>query len=169
MSETPQPEIARYRDLRFSARGHLDTFIPGHERTIAAVIGAGVMEDPEHRPAIIGADGFHVVYARVKPGHGNALHDHPSVEVFIPLDGRWEIRWGPNAEEGVILEAWDTIRIPPGVLRQYKNVGESEACILAILGGQDAGKVTWAPGVIEAAAARGAVLDAAGNVRVAAR
>lgn len=158
--------VARFAELRFSRHGHLDTYLPGHEREIAAVIGPGVMEDPNHRPAIVAADGFNVTYARVEPGNGNALHDHKTVEVFIPLSGRWSFRWGEAGEHEVVLDAWDTISIPPGVNRCYRNVGGETACLLAIIGGSDPGEVVWARSVLEAAARRGVTLDERGQVRV---
>ena len=155
--------IAHFRDLEFSERGHLDAVIPGNEREIAAVIGGGVMEDASHAPAIVATDGFNVTYARVKPGHGNALHDHPTVEVFIPLSGRWKIAWGENGENEAILDEWDVISIPPGVNRSYRNVGEREACLLTILGGSDPGRVIWPQKVLDEAAHYGAVLNESGN------
>jgi uncharacterized RmlC-like cupin family protein len=156
--------VAHFRDLNFTPRGHLDTYIPGHERLIAAVIGPGAMEDPSHSPAIVAKDGFHVTYARCKPGNGNALHDHDTVEVFIALTGRWSIRYGAEAEHEVVLEQFDTISIPPGILRQFKNVSDQEAILLAIIGGTEAGHVFWPDTVIAEAAKNGARLDAEGHI-----
>jgi mannose-6-phosphate isomerase-like protein (cupin superfamily) len=156
--------VAHFRDLEFTQRGHLDTFIPGHERETVAVIGGGVMEDPSHAPAVVAADGFHVTYARVKPGHGNALHDHATVEVFIPMSGRWSIRCGAGGEHETILEAWDVISIPPGIQRSYTNIGDGEAYLMAILGGDDPGQVLWPQRTLAEAARHGATLDEHGQV-----
>lgn len=170
----PQPgvdmakRIARFADLAFVEHGHLDTYLPGHERETSAVIGPGVMEDAAHRPAIVTADGFNVTYARVKPGQGNALHDHPTVEVFIPMSGRWSIKWGEKGENEAILEQWDTISIPPGIARSYRNIGSEVAFIMAILGGTDSGHVIWSKRTLDEAASRGITLDAEGKVMVAA-
>jgi quercetin dioxygenase-like cupin family protein len=158
--------IAHFADLKFVEHGHLDTYLPGHERETSAVIGPGVMEDKTHKPAIVTTDGFNVTYARVKPGHGNALHDHPTVEVFIPMDGRWSIKWGEKGENEVILEPWDTISIPPGIARAYKNIGNKTAHIMAILGGTDPGHVIWSKRTLDEAAERGVTIDIDGKVKV---
>ena len=41
--------------------------------------------------------------------------------------------------------------MPPGVMRGFRNVGQDEAYLMAILGGTDAGRVSWAPQVLEQA------------------
>jgi quercetin dioxygenase-like cupin family protein len=161
--------IARFAELPFVEHGHLDTFLPGHERETSAVIGPGVMEDSAHRPAIPVADGFNVTYARVKSGHGNALHDHPTVEVFIPMSGRWSIKWGEQGEHEAILEEWDVISIPPGIARAYKNIGSETAFIMAILGGSNSGHVIWSKRTLDEARQRGVTLDGEGRVKVEAR
>jgi hypothetical protein len=44
------------------------------------------------------------------------------------------------------------------------NVGQEEAYLMAILGGTDAGRVSWAPQVLEQARQTGLQLDAQGNL-----
>jgi uncharacterized RmlC-like cupin family protein len=156
--------IAHFKNLKFSSHGHLDTYIPGNERELVPVIGPGVLEDPSLRPTIVATDGFNVTYVRCKPGNGNALHDHETVEVFIPLTGRWKICWGEHGEEEAILEPYDVISIPPGVHRNFRNVSDTEAMMIAILGGTDSGKVIWAEEVIEQAKRHGAELDEHGFI-----
>jgi len=156
--------VARFKELRPSRRAFVDSLIPGHEREIFNVIGRGVTEDPTLNPAITDARDFNVTLVRAEPGKGAALHAHPTVEVFIPLSGRWAVYWGDAGEEEVVLEQWDTISVPPGVMRGFRNVGEEAAYLLAILGGTDAGRVVWAPQVLEAARRTGLALDAHGNL-----
>jgi quercetin dioxygenase-like cupin family protein len=156
--------IAHFKDLKFTSHGHLDTYIPGNERELVPVIGPGVLEDPSLRPAIVTTDGFNVTYVRCEPGNGNALHDHETVEVFIPLTGKWKICWGEHGEQEAILEPWDVISIPPGVHRNFRNVGDKLATMIAIIGGNDSGKVIWAPQVLEEAKRHGASLDEHGFI-----
>ena len=61
--------------------------------------------------------------------------------MFIPLSGRWSVYWGDEGENEVILDTFDCISVPVGVLRGFRNVGERHAYLMAILGGTDAGKV----------------------------
>jgi mannose-6-phosphate isomerase-like protein (cupin superfamily) len=149
--------VARFAEVKSSARAFCDTLIPGHERDIFNVIGHGVMDDPSMNPVITDVQDFHVNFVKAKPGCGAASHTHPTVEVFIPMSGRWSVYWGDQDEEQVVLEQWDVISVPPGVLRGFRNVGNDEAVLLSILGGTDPGKVVWSPRVLDKAKATGLV------------
>ena len=155
---------ARYSDLKPSAVAFVDTKLPGHERDIYNVIGAGVTEDAALRPAISAVEGFNITYSSAEPGKGAALHSHPTVEVFIPMSGKWSVYWGDDGENEVILEPWDVVSVPVGVMRGFKNVGTEHAFLMAIIGGTDAGKVDWAESVLSRAAKTGLALDDGGNL-----
>jgi len=49
-------------------------------------------------------------------------------------------------------------------MRGFRNVGDEHALLMAILGGQDAGKVDWATSVLERAEEAGLTLDPEGNI-----
>ena len=161
--------VARFKELRPSHQAFVDSRIPGHEREIFNVIGRGVTEDASLAPAITDAQNFNVTLVHAAPGKGAALHSHPTVEVFIPLSGEWAIYWGDNGENELPLGQWDTISVPPGVMRGFRNTGSEEGYLMAILGGSDAGKVTWAPAVLERATLTGLELDERGNLIQASR
>ena len=156
--------VARFDKLQVSPQAFVDTRLPGHERDIFNVIGKGVTEDSSLKPAIGDAQGFNVTYTSAEPGNGAALHAHPTVEVFIPMSGKWSVFWGDEGEEEVILGPWDVISVPVGVMRGFRNVGDSHAYLMAIIGGSDAGKVTWAESVLRQANESGLALDAQGNL-----
>lgn len=156
--------VARFDELRPSKQAFVDTRIPEHVRDIYNVIGRGVTEDPELRPAIAAAEGFNVTYVGAEPGKGAALHAHPTVEVFIPMSGRWAVFWGDEGENEVELDAFDCISVPVGVMRGFRNIGDGHAFLMAILGGTDAGRVDWAESVLKRASETGLSLDAEGNV-----
>ena len=160
--------VARFDELRPSKQAFVDTRIPEHVRDIYNVIGRGVTEDPELRPAISAADGFNVTYVGAAPGKGAALHAHPTVEVFIPMSGKWAVFWGDEGENEVELGTFDCVSVPVGVMRGFRNVGDGHAYLMAILGGTDAGRVDWAESVLKRAKETGLSLDAEGNVVAAA-
>lgn len=164
-----QKRVARFKELQPSRRAFIDSLIPGHEREIFNVIGRGVTEDPSLSPAITDARDFNLTLVQAEPGKGAALHAHPTVEVFMALTGRWAVYWGDQGESEIILEQWDTISVPPGVMRGFRNAGTQAGYLMAILGGTDAGHVAWAPQVLERAKATGLALDAQGNLVTAAR
>jgi quercetin dioxygenase-like cupin family protein len=164
VEEMERTRVARFKELTPTKRGFIDTAIPGYERLIYNVIGRGVTEDSNLNPAITDARDFNMTLVKKAPGNRVGLHDHPTVEVFMPLTGRWGVYWGDDGENEVMLEQWDVISVPPGVMRGFRNVGTEDSFLLAILGGSDAGHVTWSPKVIEAAREHGAQLDAKGNL-----
>ena len=83
--------VAIWKDLKPNPQMFLDTRLPEHERDLYSVIGPGVSEDPETKPAISDAQDFNIAYIGAEPGKGAALHSHPTVEVFIPITGKWSI------------------------------------------------------------------------------
>ena len=159
-----QERVARFGKLRPSKQAFVDTRIPEHVRDIYNVIGQGVTEDPDLKPAITAVDGFNITYIGAEAGKGAALHSHSTVEVFIPLSGRWSVYWGDEGEDEVILDRFDCVSVPVGVLRGFRNVGEGHAYLMAILGGTEAGKVGWAESVLKRAEETGLARDEAGNV-----
>ena len=156
--------VARFKELQPSRKAFVDSLIPGHEREIFNVIGRGVTEDTTLRPAITDARDFNLTLVRAEPGKGAALHAHPTVEVFMALSGRWTVYWGDAGEHELVLEQWDTISVPPGVMRGFRNAGTESGYLMAILGGTDAGHVSWSPAVLERANTTGLALDDAGNL-----
>ena len=159
-----EERVARFRELRPSRQAFVDTRIPEHVRDIYNVIGQGVTEDPDLRPAITAVEGFNVTYVGAESGKGAALHSHSTVEVFIPLSGQWAVFWGDEGENEIVLDTFDCVSVPVGVMRGFRNVGDGHAYLMAILGGTDAGRVGWAKSVLERAAETGLRLDSGGNV-----
>lgn len=153
--------LAVFAELEGNEALFVDTVIPGNARTIWSIIGPNVGEDRGERPAIP-PDGFHLAVIRAAPRNGCGLHTHTTVEVFMALTGRWEIVYGEHEERRVVLGQWDVCSVPAGVWRLFRNAGDDWAHLLAIVGGTDAGRLTWAPSVLEKAARRGKTLDAAG-------
>ena len=156
--------VARFAELTPSKQAFVDSRLPEHERDIFNVIGRGVTEDPDLAPAITDAQDFNLTYVGAEPGKGAALHAHTTIEVFVALSGRWAVYWGEEGENEVELDTWDVVSVPPGVMRGFRNLGDGPAYLMAIIGGTDAGKVDWAPSVLERAAGTGLARDAASNL-----
>jgi len=156
--------VARFKELKSSAHAFVDTRIPGHEREIYNVIGRGVTEDAALDPAITAAEDFNMTLVKAAPGKGAAPHSHATVEVFMPLTGEWAVYWGDHGEEEIILGCWDVISVPAGVMRGFRNVGREDHYLLALQGGTDPGRVTWAARVLENAKGTGLALDESGNL-----
>ena len=153
--------VARFRELEPSPALFIDTVIPGHARRIWSIVGPNVGEDAKALPAIPPED-FHLAVIEAAPGNGSALHTHTTVEVFMVLSGRWSVFYGDEGEMTVMLEHWDVCSVPAGVWRGFRNVGDETAHLLALVGGTDAGRLTWAPDVLAEARRRGMHLDERG-------
>lgn len=166
MSQTGDPlagRVARFHELEGNEGLFIDTVIPGYAREIWSIIGPNVGEDRSDRPAIP-PDGFHLAVINSAPGNGSALHTHTTVEVFMPLTGRWQLFYGEDEEFEVFLDQWDVCSVPPGVWRGFRNAGDEDGYLLVVVGGTDAGRLEWAPKVLEEAASRGRCLDEAGHM-----
>lgn len=147
------PRVARLKDLKPSKQAFVDTRLPDHFRDIYNVIGRGVTEDPDLAPAITDARYFSITYVGAEPGKGAALHAHETIEVFIPMTGKWSAYWGEQGDKEIILDTFDVVSFPPGVLRGFKNVGDEPAMLMAIIGSkpdtEDGGNVAWSEKVLQ--------------------
>ncbi|MEM1263798.1 MAG: cupin domain-containing protein [Pseudomonadota bacterium] len=150
----------RYGDLRPCTTAFIDTRTPGSaEKENFTIIGPGVAENPDQHVHIDIPHGFNIGGARQPPGCVNSQHSHETAEVFVVHSGTWAFILGADKEDGrVILEAGDTISIPIHVFRGFENVGSDTGFLFAVLGGDDPGRVTWAPYVFEQASTYGLVL-----------
>jgi mannose-6-phosphate isomerase-like protein (cupin superfamily) len=82
-------------------------------------------------------DAISVSLAVCSPGRAPALHAHlNTVEAFFCLSSRFAIEWGPRGEESIILEPWDFIHVPKGVVRTFRNVGDQEGALLVVIQGK---------------------------------
>jgi mannose-6-phosphate isomerase-like protein (cupin superfamily) len=158
---------------RASAKGSdlafLDQRIPAYEREIINMVGMGVTENAALAPHVkAGAAGFSVTYIRAPKRKGAALHRHATEEVFIPVQGRWQVFWlDGEAERTVDLDEGDVCNVPIGIYRGFRNLSDRpDALLMAIIGGPDAGKVDWHPSVIAEARRTGLSVDDDGNLIV---
>jgi len=153
-------EMAR-RTARF---GKLASYQQQHEQTggIPAAAFAGIAANkifPVLAPQayqgragmapVKGAPGLVITIAECPPGDGAGLHAHEqSIENFFCLNGRFEIAWGDDGRDSIVLEPLDFISIPPGVCRSFKNISNETARLLVIIqiqGEEQADRVHHSP------------------------
>jgi mannose-6-phosphate isomerase-like protein (cupin superfamily) len=109
-----------------------------YARTLLPVIGLeGAAKTPVNSNApVIGAGGITLTYAVCPPGQGPSLHAHrKTYETFVVMSGRFEVTWNDHGENRLELEQFDTISIPPGVCRAFRNIGTEDAMLQAIISG----------------------------------
>lgn len=162
MSLSPQlrARLVRYSELRPCSNAFIDARSPGSDqKENFTIIGPGVAENPHQFVHIREPHGFNIGGARQPPGCTNSLHSHHSEEVFIIHHGTWRFFWGEHGDAGdAVLGPGDVISIPINVFRGFENVGDEIGFMFALLGGDDPGRVHWAPHVIEKARGYGLVL-----------
>lgn len=148
--EAMEARVARF-DALVPTDDYVDAGIPGCERSTFRVLG-------QQGTAPLAAEGFHMNLVCCEPGKSAPLHNHLTQEVFVALSGRWQVFWGPTGERSVELQRWDTISIPPGVSRGFRNVGSEPAWLMGMASGADPGMINWPAPVRAAAAAAGVIL-----------
>jgi quercetin dioxygenase-like cupin family protein len=111
------------------------------------------LEDSSRTPIssgapIKGAAGMTMTLAVCPPGQGPELHAHLNTyETFTVLRGRFEFRWNDDGSERVVLDELDTISLPPGVCRAFRNVDNEEGILQVIITGgvHDMTDIDFAP------------------------
>ncbi|MEO1193924.1 MAG: cupin domain-containing protein [Pseudomonadota bacterium] len=170
MAATPSAEemlatrVARRAELKPYPESFIDTVIPRYERDLFSIIGKSVFEDPEMQPAIKVEHPFSVSIIKVDPGKGAGLHAHNTEEVFIPINGKLAVFWGDEGENEVELGPMDTVTVPIHVMRGFRNADDKTIEVIAIVGGDGGGRLTWHDGLIEEAKQHGGNLDETGYI-----
>ena len=107
-----------------------------YARKLLSVIGLETSTPISAQAPIIGAAGMTMTLAVCPPGQGPGLHAHvQTYETFTVLKGRFEVSWNDDGSERVVLEQFDTISVPPGVCRAFRNVGEEEGILQVLITG----------------------------------
>lgn len=158
--------LVRYSDLKPCLNAFVDTRTPGSDtKENFTIVGPGVSENPDQHVHIPEPHGFNIGGARQPPGCLNSQHSHNTAEVFVVHTGQWRFLYGVNADDAYVdLSPGDTISIPTKMFRGFENTGDSPGFLFAVLGGDDPGKVTWAPSVFELAEQYGLVLLEGGRL-----
>jgi quercetin dioxygenase-like cupin family protein len=158
--------LVRYDDLRPCLTAFIDTRSPGSDKKENfTIIGPGVAENPNQHVHISIPHGFNIGGARQPPGCLNSQHSHLTEEVFVVHSGTWAFRSGVDACDGeIVLRAGDVISLPTDVFRGFENIGDDAAYLYAVLGGDNPGRVLWAPQVFDLAQDYGLVLMEDGSL-----
>jgi quercetin dioxygenase-like cupin family protein len=152
-TEEMRKRIARYRNLK--PLPIQNPSIPEkardvvYSRKLLSVIGLEDSTTPINAEApIVGAAGMTMTLAVCPPGQGPALHSHrKTYETFTVMKGRFEVRWNDDGSGSAVLELYDTISLPPGVCRSFRNIGTDEGILQVIITGgvHDMSDIDFAP------------------------
>ena len=161
-----EARVVRYADLRPCLNAFIDTRTPGSERKENfTIIGPGVSENPDQHVHIGEPHGFNIGGARQPPHCVNSQHSHETAEVFVAHSGRWRFDLGEEGEDAhVEMGPGDLISLPTRAFRGFTNIGDEAGFLWAVLGGDDPGRVTWAPRVFAMAKDYGLLLMENGSL-----
>ncbi len=143
-SEEMGKRVSKFKTLKpLSIQQDTNIPIEGRDvvyaRQLLSVIGLDPREGntPINSGApIIGAGGITMTHAKCPPGQGPGLHNHINTyETFTVLEGQFEVSWNDDGSAAIILEKFDTISVPPGVCRSFKNSGKTDGLLQVIISG----------------------------------
>lgn len=107
-------------------------------RKLMPVVG---LEDGTDSPInsaapIKGAAGITITLAVCPPGTGPSLHaHHKTFETFTVMKGRFEIYWNDDGGNRIELDQFDTVSVPPGVCRGFRNISSEEGILQVVISG----------------------------------
>ncbi|WP_116970688.1 cupin domain-containing protein [Blastomonas sp. UPD001] len=155
-----EARIVRYGDLVPCLNAFVDSRTPGSDaKENFTIIGPGVSENPDQHVHIAEPHGFNIGGARQPPECVNSQHSHETAEVFVVHSGQWRFDFGENGDDAqVFASPGDIVSFPTHAFRGFRNVGEDTGFLWSVLGGDDPGRVLWAPQVFELAREHGLVL-----------
>ena len=134
-----------------------------YARKLLSVIGLEGVQTPINVGApIVGAAGMTMTLAVCPPGQGPGLHNHvQTYETFTVLKGRFEVTWNADGSGRAVLEQFDTISVPPGVCRAFRNIGAEEGILQVVITGgvHDMGDIAFTPAAKQDIEAVGAGLS----------
>lgn len=144
-----EARLVRHADLVPCLNAFVDTRNPGSEaKENFTIIGPGVSENPAQHVHIREPHGFNVGGARQPPGCVNSQHSHLTAETFYVYSGQWRFNFGKHGDDVQVDAGPGTIAsVPTGMFRGFTNIGDGPGFLWVVLGGDDPGRVTWAPGV----------------------
>jgi len=148
--------VARHKELEVLDSVILDNFLPTGKRTTSLVYGR-IVSNPFTKAKIPMFPGYNQTIQEVPPNNGNGAHIHKNTEIFLFLDGEWEIGYGFDATEKEYLKGGDLIVVPAYECRTYLNIGKTPGHILTILTGES--WVQFDQKVIKEARRFGAICD----------
>ena len=107
-----------------------------YSRKLLSVIGLETSTPINTEAPIRGAAGMTMTLAVCPPGQGPGLHAHrQTYETFTVLKGEFEVSWNDEGSERTTLRTFDTISVPPGVCRAFRNIGREEGILQVIITG----------------------------------
>jgi quercetin dioxygenase-like cupin family protein len=164
-----EQRVVRFKNLRWSTHGLLDTHLPGCGAQLAAVIGLGMAQDRNLAAPVSNAHGLSIDWLRIPQGGSVSRHSLADKQVLIAKRGHIEV--SVDTADGEVKRtavgadtAWDSYSLPPEHRRSFKNTGEGDALALLVTAGDHRKSIQWDDSVVTEAAQHDWAIDASGYV-----
>lgn len=156
-----EERIIRSQDWVPSKSAFIDCKTPGSDqKDNYSYVGTGVSQSSEQFVNVTIPHGFQLGAAGMPNGLSNSLHLHFTAEVFINFEGEFNLRWGPDGEQGNYLSRdGDVISVPTWIFRGFTNVGPDDGLLYTTLGRDDTGGIIWGRQVLNDAEGYGLYLN----------
>jgi quercetin dioxygenase-like cupin family protein len=154
--EQMEARTARFNKLETYQRQNLvaHDIPPGAVEKVTARRVYPVMAPADYQGRSAGAPvkgprGLIVSIAECEPGNGPGLHRHLNTcENFLCLSGRFEIAWGDEGQNKLVLEPLDLVSVPRGENRCFRNVSNELGRLLVMIvpeTGEQTDPISYAP------------------------
>lgn len=151
--EMEEQRVARFEelvtwDVQRNPDVPLDVLDLLYARELCMAVAPAGLTGPFANTAPIRDADFSMTWAKCPPRQGPGLHSHDqTTETFTCIRGRFRIYWGDDGEHEVVLDELDTCSVPPGVIRGFQNVGETEGILQVLITGgvSDMDDITMVP------------------------
>lgn len=142
--EFVESRVARFKDVmerRGSFGGVIDSHIDQHRKKIYPVMGPNVTSGEAAAAQLAPEGRFSINFMQCAPGKYPALHSHDTLEVFIPITGRWRMLFEQDGETVEIeTEPYDIVSCPIDMMRTLVNISDAPAIVMAVIGLDDGGR-----------------------------
>ena len=183
------PIIARWRERKQPTVDlYVDGRLSGYGRTLFVLMGDTLTE---HAAALGVKPDFNIAMLESPPDKGAAPHIHETLEVLMPITGRWRFeasgqsqpdgqsngqsgaqadgqhRGHYRGQHSLELGPLDTLVIPTHLYRSFRNVSGETAKLFALVVGRDmVNTIAMHPSIVAAARAAGFEVDDVGRQRL---
>ena len=120
---------------------------PEYRRAQIRYVGSGGTGHHEHDGLILAADHFTFSNMLLPPGAIGPEHDHHDVEeAFFVLEGELEVTIHDGEQKASRVMGYrDLIKVPPNTPRSLRNIGDTDALFIVMLGAKKPQLPTYPP------------------------
>lgn len=99
----------------------------------------GKTKSPADAFAVEGPKDTSIFVARMPPKFGPTyLHIHKNTwETFFVISGQFKVTFGDEGQHSVVLNPYDTIAVPPMVVRNFENLSDQTGDLLVVIAGAE--------------------------------